>query len=726
MGITILHLGLAAGVALAAIPVILHLFMRQTPKKVIFPALQLLKNRHRQTKKRLRIKNWLLLLSRMALLALMALALARPACSTKASLGDREVPTAVALVFDTSYSMQYTERGKDRLAEAKKLADEKLRRISDSSVVYVIDSADPQIAPLSPSAARKRLEGLSLRPANLPLNFAVGQAYVALSQADLPRRVVYVLTDLARSAWDVNRPAEHLDAAGKVKGGISTFIVRLGAKKVEDVGIVEAEPVTRLGLSADAAVIKVRLHSAGAAAKRNIDMYIDGRKRSEKPVAIPADGEVELELETPKLEPGPHQGEVSLSGGVDSLPFDDKRFFSFDIQPALKALIVSDLVVDAEFVSVALEISESRKAFEVDSMLTTEPGLFMSESLKSYACIFLVNVAALTEAQWSRLNAYVHEGGGLVVAAGDRNDAESYASTVARGLMPCALKEPVTPAKPASFAKFDAMHPIFSNFADGFEKVLPIVPIYRYWKVEPAENARTILTYLDGAPALLERGFSAVGSGKVLFWTTPLARRADRTTERDLREGWNDFPLVWPFLAITRQSVSYLAGRSGRKLNYEAGEDVIVPINPQERFSNYMVQGPKNPLGDQSNGPDRLTPPANKSSLVVVAPQPEGNWSVTAGNGAASSNVVERFSVNIPESETRFIGLETRDLDAMFGRKNHAVAETLEDLKEIETAQWIGKEVFPWLMAIVVACVVAEGVLANRFYRIPQVKPLAA
>src|SRR5690349_24688026 len=103
MNISLLHAGLAAGgLALAAIPVILHLFMKQKPRRVIFPALQLIKERQKRSRKKLRIKNWLLLLARMALLALMALALARPALNSQASLGDREVPTAMALVFDTS------------------------------------------------------------------------------------------------------------------------------------------------------------------------------------------------------------------------------------------------------------------------------------------------------------------------------------------------------------------------------------------------------------------------------------------------------------------------------------------------------------------------------------------------------------------------------------------------------------------------------------------------
>ena len=88
MQFSLIHAGMAAGAALAALPVILHLFMRQTPKHVIFPALRLIRERQKRSKKRLRVKNWLLLLARMAILALMALALARPRLYSQVPLGD--------------------------------------------------------------------------------------------------------------------------------------------------------------------------------------------------------------------------------------------------------------------------------------------------------------------------------------------------------------------------------------------------------------------------------------------------------------------------------------------------------------------------------------------------------------------------------------------------------------------------------------------------------------
>src|SRR5437764_5778457 len=119
MDISLMNAGLAAGAALAALPVILHLFMRQTPKHVVFPALRLVRERHKRSKKKLRVKNWLLLLARMALLALMALALARPRIVSEASVGDQEIPTALGLVFDTSLSMGYKPRDKTLLDEAK-------------------------------------------------------------------------------------------------------------------------------------------------------------------------------------------------------------------------------------------------------------------------------------------------------------------------------------------------------------------------------------------------------------------------------------------------------------------------------------------------------------------------------------------------------------------------------------------------------------------------------
>lgn len=73
-----LHPALLAGLGLAAIPVILHLWMRPRPKRLPFPALRLLQTRQKQNSRRLRLRHLWLLLLRVGAIALIVLALARP------------------------------------------------------------------------------------------------------------------------------------------------------------------------------------------------------------------------------------------------------------------------------------------------------------------------------------------------------------------------------------------------------------------------------------------------------------------------------------------------------------------------------------------------------------------------------------------------------------------------------------------------------------------------
>src|SRR6516162_2312001 len=175
MEFSLLHAGLAAGVGLAALPVILHLFIRQTPKHVVFPALRLIRERQKRSRKKMRIKNWLLLLARMAVLALMALALARPRLYSQVPLGDQSVPTAMGLVFDTSLSMKYKDKDKTRLDEAKERAREIVSKLPESSQVFVIDSSEPAAHGLSPAAAMKRIDELTIHNVSRPLNAAMGE-----------------------------------------------------------------------------------------------------------------------------------------------------------------------------------------------------------------------------------------------------------------------------------------------------------------------------------------------------------------------------------------------------------------------------------------------------------------------------------------------------------------------------------------------------------------------
>ena len=94
-------------VALAglAIPVLLHLIQKERKNVVQFPSLMFLRRIPYQSVQRRRIRHWLLLMMRLAALALLVLAFARPFfkrqdLSAAAASGAREV----VVMLDRSYS----------------------------------------------------------------------------------------------------------------------------------------------------------------------------------------------------------------------------------------------------------------------------------------------------------------------------------------------------------------------------------------------------------------------------------------------------------------------------------------------------------------------------------------------------------------------------------------------------------------------------------------------
>src|SRR5689334_10866047 len=108
-------------VALAglAIPVLLHLTQREKKQIVHFPSLMFVRRIPYEAVRRRKIHNWLLLMVRLAALALIVLAFARPLIQRKDQTpppgsGAREV----VILLDNSYSMGFGDHWDRAMAAA--------------------------------------------------------------------------------------------------------------------------------------------------------------------------------------------------------------------------------------------------------------------------------------------------------------------------------------------------------------------------------------------------------------------------------------------------------------------------------------------------------------------------------------------------------------------------------------------------------------------------------
>lgn len=265
---------LAIGTLFIAVPIVLHLVMRQRPKHVLFPALRFVQKRREANRRRMRLRHWILLFLRCAAIVVLAAALARPSVAAAAFgrwltiavlavlvvlaatltaiamarrwgrvqmgglgvatlvsllillyllpsalqdsqggvLGDQQAPIAAALVFDTSSRMQYIHENRSRLEQAQANGLWLLRQLPEGSEVVVLDSRQrPPGFAADRGAAAREIEGLEATHTPLPLVRVLESATALVRQSDKTRKEIYVLTDLTAAGWDRS-------AAGPLRG----------------------------------------------------------------------------------------------------------------------------------------------------------------------------------------------------------------------------------------------------------------------------------------------------------------------------------------------------------------------------------------------------------------------------------------------------------------------------------------------------------------------------
>src|SRR5438477_8379358 len=133
-----------AGLGGAAVPLVLYLLARARYRDVEWGAMMFLEARDPRSGAIARMKEWILLLTRMALVGLIAIALARPVIARKWA-GQEGRVTAV-IVLDRSYSMGFEEAGRSRFARAREAVLQILAALRKGDEVALITVGEKVVA----------------------------------------------------------------------------------------------------------------------------------------------------------------------------------------------------------------------------------------------------------------------------------------------------------------------------------------------------------------------------------------------------------------------------------------------------------------------------------------------------------------------------------------------------------------------------------------------------
>jgi len=563
------HPALALGALLAAVPLLIHLLNRQRHRPMPWAAMRFVAAAYRRTRRRTRLESLLLLLLRMAAVALLAFAVARPFTGGTSPLSAlAESRRDLVVVLDGSASMGWRgatqsvfERAVDR---ARALVGE-LDGGRGDRVRLVLAGAHPRLLSWRSPDEAMGLLGAMNEPTDEALDLVAALAEVqryAEEDAAVSGRgalEIRLLTDLQRKSFVTTLEAAAVtdDAAAPRLAEVCDALREAGARVlVEDLGPPEPEPANlaveaivvdaerlapELSFEVEVSVFNAGPHVAGDV---RVALEVDGERRPSRTIEVPARGRARAAFTVQLRTSGDHVLTARLDS--DRLGVDDQRARVVRVPPPVRVLLVDGdpafevdrdetgylgLVLAPPGDSAGDPLAGRPAPFAVRTALAGE--LRAGDlSLADFDVIVLANLGSLDAETARALEERVAGGAALVVTAGDAlaAGADLWNRRLYRpdgsGLLPAELsaKRSVSDRRRDWWrvAEFQVDHPALAFFADErWRPLLTEVPIYDFLAARPLPDARVLASLDDDAasPLLVERAFDR---GRVFLWLTSI------------------------------------------------------------------------------------------------------------------------------------------------------------------------------------------------------------
>lgn len=641
-----------------ALPLIAHLLGRERPQRIRFAAVRFVTPREPVITQRRELRDRLLLVLRMSLLATFVLVLARPVISSKAAVAVVGEAHDAVILLDASGSMDLRVDERSDRERAIERLEGLLEAMPPGSRVGLVIS-DPraptvELAPIEQAGPRiravvdawRRGEASTVRAGAWSLAEALSRATGLLSTAGAAElRAIYAIGD------PTDRGLGSLPSVAE--GAITVIpIPTRGApgqappSPPEHVGIRELGWAPAPELDPKAVRITALLHRYGGDEDQlevTAALDIDGQEVARTRVTLAADGDATAEFThtLARTDQGARARVRLLDREHDPLPIDDRRHLWIAASEAIQVLIVngdpSETRANDEifFLSTALNQSELAARLEVRGLALDQLEDRLRDKqgeapLAEVDVLVLANVRALPSELAPLIVERVEAGMGLWITVGDRVSAADYNARFG-SLLPLLLREAVhagtapgrTEARSEGLAPVQLSHPIFVGEAVG-DLDLGATRTRRMFLLEPdpRRGADVALAFTSGAPALITR---ERGQGRVALLTT--------TVDRD----WGDLPLRPGFVPLALRTVTWLAGVR------EQAVGSVVSIGGRKQLARAAAYTVTTPAG--ASVP--VTPSREGEPAVFEATDAPGHYRASVSGDEA----VERFAVEFDALE---------------------------------------------------------------------------
>jgi len=538
MGLSFLAPVFFAGLAAIVIPILVHLTHRERKDPLRFPSLMFVRRVPIRVARRQRIRNWLIFLMRVAAVALLAAAFARPLLDRGGTAVTFSGAREVVVLLDRSASMAYANRW-SRAVDAARDAIDAIGPEDRATLVLFDDRAEAVTQPSSdPAVLRAALDQASVGYETTSYGPAIQLASEIVGRSDRPRAQVVLISDFQASGWD---PAQ----AVRLPETARLELLDLSDGRVANLAVTGASLVR--GRSGDrqllTVVAQIANHGSRATSDLPVTLELEGEAIESRPVDIPAGETARVEFEpfvaSTRLQLG------LVRAGDDALAADNVfRFVATPAEP-ISVLIIRPPGVGPDhdlYLTRALRIGREPE-FAVSGVTA---GALGQADLDGQDVVVLNDAPFPDDAVGERLSRQLEEGTGLLVVLGSRTPPAAWP---AKGLeaLPVAFGGAVDQSDGTRLGYLDYDHPALQRFRTPRSGDFTAARFFRHRRLEPSEAADALGRFDDGSPALIE---GALGDGRIIVFAS------------DVTNFWNDLVVQPIFLPFVHELVKYLAGFS--------------------------------------------------------------------------------------------------------------------------------------------------------------------
>lgn len=567
------------GLGAAVIPLVLHLLSRARYRDVEWGAMMFLEGADARQRHSSRFNQWLLLLVRTAMIALLAVALARPVLRGKFEGQASGGRVTAALLLDCSASMGYDENGRTRFQMAQAAARQVLRGLrAGDRVSLLLMGAGQDAADLEPTGDLRAIEARidEARPGlgSANLRSALERAADLLDRYEKSNRDLYVICDKQALSWQ--KVDEHFAAEWKRRmhaPGLSTrmFVMPVGNSDADNITVESIRVLNPPAIVGQPVDIGVVLRNYGSAPRAAVPLTL------EAPGLAPIERAVSLD--PAKLAPITftttfnRTGSQVITARIRSTGYtgDDRMQGVVQVIDPIRVLIISGdervggLRGQGDFLQWALAPHQAAhiKGRDPCAVTVLPEEKWTDVDFAKYQVVVLANVERFTVKQAHDIEKYVYAGGRLFVAPGSLSRVDDYNALMYKdgaGVLPAMLMPPTAAdgSESTSILGLQTDHPVFQFLRGRFE--IPSATIGRYFPAVPRQvNADVLARFLSDDPFLIDGQCEA---GRVLLMTTSLD--AD----------WTTLPLSNFYLPFVQSAVKYLASGTAPNGNLKPGAPI--------------------------------------------------------------------------------------------------------------------------------------------------------